>query len=128
VTRRARAADLLAALFWVALAVIRALALREDVERLTLGTSCPPAPDRPLPRGRRRGGRALFRGDVEAGDRAQLGLRRYADHLRRVRASGYDGSGEDVGDRLDGRHERLSGAEAARARAVAARRQGASAP
>ncbi|HEY4754327.1 MAG TPA: DUF4375 domain-containing protein [Candidatus Limnocylindrales bacterium] len=55
-----------------------------------------------------------------------LGLPRYATHLREVRASGFgDDSTEEEGDRLDRRFARLSGAEAARARAVASAAEGA---
>jgi hypothetical protein len=50
-----------------------------------------------------------------------LGLPRYAGHLREVRDSGFgDDSTEEEGDRLDRHFAKLSGAEAGRARAIAA--------
>ena len=49
-----------------------------------------------------------------------LGLGAYAAHLREVRRLGYgDDSTEDEGERLDALYAGLSGAEAARARALA---------
>ncbi len=58
---------------------------------------------------------------VEAYD--LLGLPEYARHFRDVLAAGFgDESGEDESDRLDREYAALSGAEAARARAVASGR------